>query len=129
LATGLVIGWVVPRGPDRIGLLLNPAILVGVVLAGAALNGLAFRRQRSPWVELLLTAPWLAIALSLVWLFPAGEWVLLASGVLALLLLYCLHRAGRECPPLYQPSEALVAAADVVPLACIATFGWLWGRD
>ncbi len=129
LAAGLVVGWTLPVVRDRTALLLNPTIVVGLGLLGCWLNALLWKKPRSAWVEYLLTGPWLAAGLAVVWFLPAGEWALAGSGLLAVVLVYCLQRAGREAQPLYRPTEVVAAAADVLPLACIAAFGWLWGRD
>ena len=129
LAAGLVAGWTLPVVRDRTSLLLNPTIVVGLGLLGCWLNALLWRKRRSAWVEHLLTGPWLAAGLAVAWFLPAGEWALAVSGLLAVVLIYCLQRAGEEARPLYRPAEVAAAAADVLPLACIAAFGWIWGRD
>jgi FtsH-binding integral membrane protein len=129
LATGLIVGWTVPAGPQLHNTLLNPALVIGTLLVGGMINGLLYKTDRSPLMEYLMTGPWLLVALAIAWFFPAGEWVLGISGALALVLMYCMLRSSREALPLHQPSEVVAAAVDVVPLACIASFAWMWGRD
>ena len=128
-AAGLVVGWAMPQGPGLMNRLLNPAVAIGGLLVGLSINSFLFRRERSRWAEFLLTGPWLVGVLVVLWFFPAGEWLLGVSGLIGLLLTYCAVRAGDEAMPVYEPSQSAAAAADVVPLACIASFRWLWGRD
>ena len=129
LATGVIVGWTLPAGPQLQNTLLNPAVVIGTLLVGGMINGLLYKTERSPLMEYLMTGPWLLIALAIAWFFPASEWVLGISGALALALSYCMLRSSREALPIYQPGEAVTAAMDVVPLACIASFAWMWGRD
>lgn len=129
IAAGLAVGWLFKPGPDLLNQLLNPTLAVGGLLFGLALNSLLPGRGRSAWAEYLLAGPWLAIVLAVMWFFPAGEWLMAASGLAGVVLAYCAVRAGPEALPIYQPNQALAASADVLPLACIASFRWLWGRD
>lgn len=129
IVAGLAVGWLLQPGPDLLNRLLNPTLAVGGLLLGLTVNSLLFRRERSGWAEYLLNGPWLVGVLAGMWFFPAGESLMAASGLAGVLLAYCALRAGPEALPVYQPNQTLAASADVIPLACIASFRWLWGRD
>jgi FtsH-binding integral membrane protein len=129
VAGGLAIGWALPGDLETLPILLLATLLIGSGLAGAVVIGLAYKAERSSFREFLWVGPWLLAALAAAWFLPASELTLAICGAVAVLLSYGLVRACREALAIYQPSEVLTAAADVVPLAFLASFRWLWGRD
>ncbi len=109
--------------------LLNPTVLVGLTLLGVTINTVVFRKERSRFAEFLLGGPWLVAAGVIVFFLPAGEWVLLASGFTAVLLMLMLFLSAGAALQIFKPREPLFAAADVIPLFFLQTWrGWT-GQD
>jgi len=105
--------------------LLNPTILVGLTALGASINTIVFRKERTRFAEFLWCAPWLVAGCVAVFFLPAGEWVLLASGAVALFLLLVLFLSAEVALQIFQPSEHIFAAADVLPLVFLLAWrGW-----
>jgi len=105
--------------------LFNPTILLGLTTLGASINTIIFRKERTRFAEFLLCAPWLVAAGVIVFFLPAGEWVLLASGGVAVLLVLALFLSAEFSLQVFQPREHIFAAADVIPLVFLMAWrGW-----
>jgi hypothetical protein len=102
-------------GPPGNGL-LNPTVLVGLTALGVTINTIIFKKERTRFAEFLLGAPWLLAACVIAFFLPAGEWVLLASGSAAVLLMLMLCLSADVSLLIFQPKEHIFAAADVVPI-------------
>jgi hypothetical protein len=96
--------------------LLNPTVLIGLTVLGGTINTIVFRKERTRFAEFLLTAPWLVAACVIAFFFPAGEWVLCASGAAAILLMLMLLLSTDVSLQIFQPKEHIFAAADVIPI-------------
>jgi hypothetical protein len=115
------IGTLSPPGNG----LLNPTVLVGLTALGVTMNTVIFRKERTRLTEFLLGGPWLAAAGVIVFFLPAGEWVLLASGIAAVLLMLMLILSADATLQIFQPREYLFAAADVIPIFFLLAWrGW-----
>ena len=115
IALGGALGTLDPPGNG----LLNPTVLVGLTALGATINTVVFKKERTRLAEFLLAAPWLVAGCVIVFFLPAGEWVLLASGAAAVLLLLMLFLSADVSLQIFQPKEHLFAAADVVPIVLL----------
>jgi hypothetical protein len=105
--------------------LLNPTVLVGLTALGASINTVIFKKERTRFAEFLLCAPWLVVACVIVFFFPAGEWVLFASGAAAVILVLMLFLSAEVTLQIYQPREHIFAAADVVLIVFLLAWrGW-----
>jgi len=105
--------------------LLNPTVLVGLTALGASINTVIFKKERTRLAEFLLCAPWLVVAGVLVFFLPAGEWVLLASGAAAVLLMLVLFLSAEVTLQIFQPKEYIFAAADALPIVLLLAWqGW-----
>lgn len=112
-------------GPRSLNHLLNPTLVLGITLLGTILNTLLFKKPRTPFTRYLLVGPWFVIACVAAYLFPAGEWVLTLSGLVAAIFSFLLQFAADETLQIYQPREYLTAAADVVPIFFVSAWqGW-----
>jgi hypothetical protein len=121
IALGGAFGTLGPPGNG----ILNPTVLLGLTAVGGTLNTIVLRKERTRLVEFLLTAPWLASACVIVFFFPAGEWVLLASGATAILLMLILFLSTEISLQIFPPKEHLFAAADVIPIVFLRAWrGW-----
>jgi FtsH-binding integral membrane protein len=102
----------------------NMTIMVGSAVLGCLGNAALTRKQPlSPHREFLFTGPWLLVGCAAVFVFfPAGEWALLLSGIAALVVLFAVHQAALLSLERYMPREYVVAAADIIPLAVLATW-------
>jgi hypothetical protein len=122
LGLGAGVGYAF--GPNNRMALMNMTILVGSAMLGGLLNAaVTTRRAPSPYREFLLTGPWLLAGVAVAFVFfPAGEWALLVSGIAALVILFFIHQATLESLERFTPREALVAAADIIPITVLSTW-------
>jgi hypothetical protein len=121
ITLGGALGTLGPPGNT----LLNPTILVGLTALGASINTVVFRKERTRFAEFLWCAPWLLAGCVAVFFMPAGELVLLASGAAAILLMLVLFLSAEVALQVFQPSEHIFAAADVLPIVFLLAWrGW-----
>jgi hypothetical protein len=121
ITLGGAIGSLSPPGNH----LLNPTVLVGLTALGASINTVIFKKERTRFAEFLLCAPWLVVACVIVFFFPAGEWVLFASGAAAVFLMLVLFLSAEVSLQIFQPREHIFAAADVLPIVFLLAWrGW-----
>lgn len=102
--------------------LLNPTVMVGLSVLGVTINTILFKKERTRFAEFLLCTPWLVAGGVIVFFLPAGEWVLLFSGLVAVLLALMLFLSAEVALQIFQPEEHLFAAADVFPIVFL--LGW-----
>lgn len=127
ICLGVAVGSLVSA--DRIDLLMNPVLIVGITTFGCALNQVLFKKPRSAWAQYLLVGPWFAIGCALTFLYPAGELALAVSGVIAALLVFLAVHATDRSLKTYQPSEVVPAAADVIPTALLSVWQAFSGQN
>lgn len=122
LAAGL---WL---GDDRAAL-WNFSWLLGLPVLGHALNSqLPLSKLSEPW-QMLLVGPWLAAAVVLGWLRPASPWLMAAAGLAGLLGVFCEILTLRRVMALRTGSQALPAAADILPAMAGSLYRLLSGTQ
>ena len=107
--------------------LWNLSWLLGLPVLGHALNSqLPGRGLPAAW-QFLLAGPWLAAALVLAWLKPASPWLMGSAGLAGLLLVFCEVLTLRRVMALRTGSQALLAAADILPATVAGLYRLLSG--
>lgn len=113
----------------EVNLLLNPTIVIGVTVFGLTLNTVIFPGPATAFREYLLGGIPFLLACLIVYFFPAGEVILAASGMVAVLFAFLMLHAAERSLQTYHPSEVVVAASDLVPIALVSIWHAWTGQD